>query len=496
METKVLGMTGTKRRIRPQEVLFFCAAALFVLFFFGELDLRGPEQTWLSRIRDTAVFAALMVAAPAAARRLAGQRRIRAFLSGSEGRNLLLLAALAVIPRAVWQAAVPARIGSDYALYVRMGAWYAENGVPLTDNYLLTVAPNAVTYSVLTGLLMRLFGTSAATLAVFAAALNTACILLLYRIGRKLASAPRAFAAAAVFALLPENVFYSNVPGIEAPALFTILLGLLLILSAKGRKPAAGALLCFGGGIALGVSACIRANAYAALIAAGILLLRQREPEAEKAAGRRILLIAALAAGTAAALFAQQGLKGALFTEKQPASGLGWPIYEGLDLENGGKWTPEKSARCIEVINAYEPAEADAVFLREGLARFRGYSFGQKLRMFLRKGGALWYETRYALFALEGTEAEIRLNRAAHLAWAACLAAFAAGLLYRSRRPVPERMRPAACLAPAVILMTTAWHMAGTSIGRYHYMLIPFVLITAAMLLPGRGDGKERRDGE
>ena len=57
-------------------------------------------------------------------------------------------------------------------------------------------------------------------------------------------------------------------------------------------------------------------------------------------------------------------------------------------------------------------------------------------------------------------------------------------------------MRPAAGLAPAVILMTTAWHMAGTSIGRYHYMLIPFVLITAAMLLPGRGDGKERRDGE
>jgi hypothetical protein len=37
-----------------------------------------------------------------------------------------------------------------------------------------------------------------------------------------------------------------------------------------------------------------------------------------------------------------------------------------------------------------------------------------------------------------------------------------------------------------IILLTVMWHEIGTSIGRYHYMLIPFVLLSAAILLPGK----------
>lgn len=42
-----------------------------------------------------------------------------------------------------------------------------------------------------------------------------------------------------------------------------------------------------------------------------------------------------------------------------------------------------------------------------------------------------------------------------------------------------------------ILLATTFWHEAGTSIGRYHYMLIPFALLLAGQV-SGR-QGKEEK---
>ena len=472
---------GAKRQGRIMRIVFLCTALLFAAFFLGETDLRRAELTPDRLAENAAVFIALAFLAPLIARLAAGNGGIRKFLSRSEIRNLALLAAIAAVPRIIWGLAVPARIDSDYGLYVRMGQHYAETGRPEMDNYLLTVAPNAVTYSVLTGLLMRLFGTSAMTLVLFTEVLHIANVLLVYGIGRQMTSGPRAFAAAAAFALLPENIFYSNTPGIEAPAMFTTLTGLLLILAGRRREGAAGTLLCGAGGMTLMVSACIRPNAYAVLAAAVILLLAEKEKGRQK-----LLRLAALLAGAALIFCGHQALKGQLFAEQQPVSGLGWSMYEGLDLESGGKWTEEKSKRCIEVIGECSPEEADAVFRKEAQERFRGYSFSQKLRMLLRKGGSLWYESRYSIFAIDTPDTWKGWRQTADFCWYGCLAAFIAALLYWWRKPVSSTAAAGAGLMLAVILLTTAWHCIGTSIGRYHYMLIPFVLLTTAMLLPGK----------
>lgn len=479
----MFGLAVAKKRAGVQEIVFFFTALVFAGFFFGELNLRWAEQQPLFRIRDIIVFFAMIVVAPTMAKYFATNRRICAFLARSDRWFILLLTVLAVLPRLIWWLIVPVKIDSDYGFYIQMGVYYAENGKPLIDNYLLTIAPNVVTYSALTGLLMRLFGTSETTMIVFVEILHIFNILLLYGVGRKLTSIRRAFVVAVFFALLPENIFYSNLPGIEAPAMFTELLGLLIILNSKDREIVGHTLACCVGGMVLSFSACIRANAYAVLIATIILMLWQKKTE--KAIGKKILTVMPLIIGMVTVFAANQGLKNTLFEDRKPANGLGWSMYEGLDLDNGGKWTSEKSAKCIEVIDAYKPTEANEVFRMEALERFRGYSFGEKVLMILRKGGALWYETRYSLFSLEGTEAEQRLNRLAHYAWAICLAAFISAMLYRLKRPAEKQIWMATGLPICVILLTTVWHMIGTSIGRYHYMLIPFILLTAAILLPG-----------
>lgn len=478
-------MRKTKKGYTAQGIVFLCAGLLFAAFFFGETDLLGPELWPHQRILNPAVFIALILLAPFMIRLPAGNRKVRDFLSRSEIRNLLILFALAVIPRIIWGLAVPARIDSDYDLYVRMGQYYAEHGKPELDNYMLTVAPNAVSYSVLTGLLMRVFGTGAGTLVVFTEILHACNILLVYGTGRQFTSGPRAFAAAAVFALLPENIFYSNIPGIEAPAMFTALTGLLLILYSRRRVSAARMLLCGGGGAVLAFSACIRPNAWVILAAAAVWLLREKETE--QPVKRKALRLAVLLAGAVLVFCGHAALKNNLFEGQKPVSGLGWSLYEGLDLESGGKWTEEKSKRCIEVIGEYSPEEADAVFRKEALERFSGYTFPEKLQMVLRKGGSLWYESRYSIFSLEGTERWNDWRQAADFCWAVCMAVFIWGLLYRFAKPLVHPAKNAAGLLLAVILLTTGWHCIGTSIGRYHYMLIPFVLLMAAMLLPGKG---------
>ena len=465
-------------------------------FFWGYLDLNRGQTTQYQRLYASAGMIGMIAAAPVFLR-LPGVR-CRAFFTGHEARSLALLLGLAVVPRVIWALIFPPRIESDYALYVRMGVAFAETGRPEIDPYMLCVATGVVPYSVLTGGVMRLFGADAATLVWAAEILHVCNILLLYLLARNVTTAPRAFFSAAVFALLPENVFYSNLPGVEAPALFTMLLGLVLL--SRGRKMSGRRALplYFAGGAALVFSACIRPSAWAALAASVILILTapREAGNSGSAPARRLLPLLTLLLGAALVFGGYKAMQKALFTDEQPTSGIGWAVYEGLDLESGGKWTKEKSERMAEVINAYPAAEAERFFLTEGLARYRSYTFGEKVRLFLRKGGSLWYDSLYAVFSAEGSAAEYRLNAWCNDSWRLCLAAFIFCLLYRVFHAAESGGGRAVALPLITILLTVLWHGIGTSIGRYHYMLIPFVLLAAAILLPGKRELQRDWDPE
>ena len=470
-----------------------CTAVLLIAFFYGEMDLYAIEAP-LTRVRWLSLGFAALVPLCLAAAVFFGRSRLRqrlAKLFGRDARNLAVLAAAAVLPRALWWAAAPQQIVSDYALYVRLGQEFAATGGIARDTYLLAVAPGAPVFGAILGCVMRVFGATELTARCFCMALHLGNLYLLYFIARKRLPAAGAFAAAAAFALLPENVFYSTLPGVEAAALFTMLAGILLVLKAGEKEGAAELLLCACGGLLLFFSACIRASAWAAVIAAAVLLLR----DGRKRFARRLAMLAALALAAAPVLLGQQAFRNRVFRGEKPAGGLGWSLYEGLDLAAGGRWTEEKSAHCIEVIDTHGPEEADRVFLREALERYRGYTPAEKARLFLRKGGAMWYESRYALITVEGTADFDKLNDLTAFAWTAWTALLAGCLLYRLRRPLRKERRDLYGFCLTVILLTAAWHQAGTSIGRYHYMLIPFALLTACLALPG-AETRARRGKE
>ena len=472
-------MKRQRERRGPLEWILLCAAALWTGFLAGAADLRATDGTPGSTTLFVARFAAMLCLAPLLCRLLRGHGWFR---RGTAARYLAVLLAAGVLPRLAWWLWMPPRVISDYELYVNLGRHFAETGGIPEGNYLPAVAPNAAFFAAFAGTLMRVFGRSAGTIQWAVMVLHTANVLLVYGIGAKLTERSRAFAAALVFALLPENVFYSNLPGTEAPAMFTMLAGLLAVLCVPGKQKPAAAALCGGAGALLAVSVCFRANAWIVIVTAGILLALGNGEKTP--VPRRALLTAVFLLGAAAVLLWHQGFRGAVFTGEKPAGGIGWTLYEGLDLENGGKWSAEKSARCIEVIDAHSPEEADRIFLSEALERFRGYTAGEKARMFLRKGGSVWYDSRYSILSTEGRNDWPRFCFLVNDSWLACMAAWVYCLAFRGLRPLRGKGRRACALLLAPVLATAAWHEAATSIGRYHYMMIPFILLFIFTALP------------
>ena len=473
-------------RRRLPEACFLVLALLLPAWFYGAMDLAAQDGSIRNIAAPCLGYAGMVLLL------FAVFQWTRKYVppSGNASRTLLLLLGLTLVPRILWWLAVPPATGSDYGLYVRLAREYAESGRIEPDAYLLTIAPNAALYAAVLGWVMRMFGTDIGVAQGFCVVLHVANVLLLYGVGREMTSRRRAFWASAAFSLLPENIFYSTLPGIEALSMFTILAGMLSVLHSGNGKGWKACALPLAGGALLAFSACVRASAWAAAAAAVWLLLKRRR-EGETLRDRLISLLY-FALGMVLVLWWHHGFQGWIFGGLRPAAGLGWPLYEGLDLESGGRWTEEKSKRCIELIESLPPRDADRVLWQEATERFRAYSLPEKIRLFLRKGGTLWFDSRYSVYSLEWTESLRPAEAVATGSWGLCLAAWNAALLLRWKEPLfsPARSGCVACMI--LILLTCAWHQAGTSIGRYHYMLIPFVLLMLMMLLPeGKTTGRK-----
>ena len=128
-------------------------------------------------------------------------------------------------------------------------------------------------------------------------------------------------------------------------------------------------------------------------------------------------------------------------------------------------------------------------FLKRLQVRLSGYSVGTWAGMFLHKNANMWIENSYAVAALNpllnsgwlGTTiygAVAGLLSAGHAVWMAMLGLSLLAWLRSGR----QRLYPVVLhLIPVFCLM--AWHSFGTSISRYHYVAVPFLLLLTFLVL-------------
>ena len=475
-------MAQGKRQFRTLEFFLLLTCVLLLVLYYGYLDHAFPDRGTGARLMIWTGMPLLAGGFFLFLHRLCPLRLIsalRSFLSAPGCGRFILLFLLFAIPRAVYRLCCDPPVISDYKIYVTLGEQYAADGTIGMINYVTKIAPNITIYVAVLGLLMRVFGPGAATAQIFVMILNGCNVFLLYAAARRLTSRARAYLAAALFTLIPENIFYSVLPGIEAISLFTILLGLLMILSIPGKKAPAGLGLALAGGALLALSAFIRASAWAAAAGAAVWLLTRRGLPVR----RLLALFAAIAVGIGGSWLCYRAFQRRVFPEEMPVSGIGWPLFEGLDITGGG-WSEEKAARKDEIIESHSAKESDRILMKEALERFNSYSFTEKLRMFGRKGGIVWFDSGYSVYMLEDPALRTGTSAVAGTGLYICIALWIACMAGRVRRPLRGTDRAACALCLTVILLTTLWHEFGTSISRYRYMMLPFATLMTGVILP------------
>lgn len=517
-------------------------AALVLAALAATLYLAAPAR-WPAALR--AVLALLAVAALLRAAAWAWTRidlvRLRPPAWWARYGTLAVFA-VALGARLAMLLVVPTSPVSDFALYLERARMLASGAGEPWDAYVVVIAPNAWAFiQVLAGWL-RLLGSSVASAQALVALCFAGMAALFHEVARRVAPRPAAAAAALWVAVSPETLSYTLHIGNEPLAMLLLMAGILCLtelLQGKARGAKCGAawsakcgavvglpegmahsamarvtpcvvppktahdvadplcggssrsiptravthmrpisriarpaVLALSAGLTLAACQAVRPIAALALVpAVAYALLSPRDGGRARRLAWLILALAAFLAFDALLCALRERSFGCA-----AASGLGWPLYEGLDLSSGGKWTAQKSAVLQALLDTLPAGEVQPALTRLAMERVSAYTPRDWSALLASKLAALWGDCGYLTAGLDG-----RLPAAALAT--ACL--WAQLLLVCAQAPRASGGVAALCAAPALLL--TLYGLAGTSIGRYHFVALPFVALCLATM------GAERR---
>ena len=368
----------------------------------------------------------------------------------------------------------------DYATFRLTAEGLAAGETPLNHVY-VALFPHILGYSTFLSLFMRLFGDSPLVAPVLNVCLTTLSGFFLYRLTLRWRGENSAAIVLLAWALFPSKLFYNAMVLSEPYYTCLLLTALCLTAEIEARKPRLGETLFVGllAGILLSLVNAARPIAAVPILALLIWLFLLRG-ERDRASRLRW-------SGYVAALLAAYLLMGFLWNQyaerilgEQPASVPGYSLYVGLNPESMGSYSNEDMERFDQAItNAGGNADAaQREMLGEAKARLKsgqipfGRLFLAKLRSFLGydEGGAYYSRSRlrdraYQLLALYSN------------IWYYAIGITA---LWGTWRLLRSGERRTMLLAPLYVIGLTLAHLMAEVAARYHYSVIPMLLLLAA----------------
>ena len=384
----------------------------------------------------------------------------------------------------VWVLVIRIEPFSDYFKYWQTACALAH-GEPLPESWYLSLYPHILGTASFLSLLVRLFGESVLAVAVVNVLLTTLSCLLLYRLASELFGEETGFLAGLLWAVDPCKLMLNSLVFSEPLYTCLILLFFLLLVRLE-RRIAAGAplssLLLRGaclGAVLLAINL-IRPIAAILWIALGLWLLFLRGRAVTSAAQWKRW------APALALCLCVYVLGGRLWTGHverllgtQVATTPVYNIYVGFNEQTRGQWSPED----MDLLTAYHeqgmsaPEAQDALrpHLMERLGSGIDFPrlFASKLFAFLgsdQLGGYTYRFTRPELFY------KLCMGICNVFYYGVFLAA-----LWGLWRLIKSRTLDAGLLAPLFFLGLTMAHMLVEVSDRYHYSLIPILILFAAV---------------
>ena len=375
---------------------------------------------------------------------------------------------------------------SDYKEYWDVACALAD-GAEIPDAWYVAMYPHILGTATILSALVRVFGESVFAVTVMNVVLTSVSCYLIWLLGGKLLSERAAFLAALLWAVTPCKLMLNSLVFSEPIYTLLILLFFLLFLRLDRRikeKPLPALCLAAGMGLLLEAINLVRPIALILVIAAAlwILFLRGGEMKSGRLWG---LWLAAFLLMTA--VFRVSGGLWDRHVEKvlgQEIASVPWyNIYVGFNEETGGRYTDADmdllTGYLKQGMSADEAQKSMIPHVKERLAS--GIDFPKlletKLFAFLgadQLGGYTYRFTRSERFV------KICMGICNVFYYGVFLAGFA-GLVRMFR----SRALGAGLLLPLYFLGLTLAHMLVEVADRYHYSLIPILIIFAALGFAG-----------
>lgn len=382
----------------------------------------------------------------------------------------------------VWVLVIRIEPFSDYKEYWDVARALAR-GTEIPDAWYVAMYPHILGTATMLSALIRVFGESVFVVTVLNVLLTSASAYLVWLLGRELLSERAAFLAALLWAVTPCKLMLNSLVFSEPIYTFLILLFFLLFLRLEKRMRGASPWPAVCGIAALGLLLAainlIRPIAAILLISVALWLVFLRGDEARNLYRWALWLVA-----LAAMLGLYRGA-GALWDSHvenrlgQEIASVPWyNIYVGLNEETGGRYTDEDmdllTAYLKQGMSADEAQKSMIPHVKERLASRIDYPklLGTKLFSFLGNDELGGYTYRFTR-----SERFVKIGMAVcNVFYYGVLLAGFAGLVNQFR----SRSLGAGLLLPLFFLGLTLAHMLVEVANRYHYSLIPVLIIFAA----------------
>ena len=403
-------------------------------------------------------------------------------------RVWLILTGLCLAVKLGWVLAVRVPIEGDYFTYWEYAIKLAKEPTIRWGGRYITLFPHIFGYSHFLGLFIKILGPQELLAPVLNVLLTACGGSFLFLLCRRLKGLQAAISAYLLWILCPSQTMYNGLVCSE-PLYTALLLGFLLLVAewdARGKAgwkgPAVGVL----GGLVLWWMNTVRPIGAIPIIALVIWLvcLKQDGGRWRERSGKWLPLLGILLA----VYLAMGPVWNAYFTSrlgKAPASGKGYSILVGLNPRSGGTWNQE-DADLLDYYKDQPGLTAQEVQEKMGEAARERLTSGEvnfpallkaKLKVFLGSddmcvvysGAALSHDRWY------------RGASSGFYYLTVLLALWGAAVMWRRKE------RSTATLAPLFVIGLTLAHMLVEVAGRYHYAILPaLILIGQYALFPGR----------
>ena len=386
----------------------------------------------------------------------------------------------------VWVLIIRIEPFSDYQEYWDVACALAK-GAEIPDAWYVAMYPHILGTATILSALVRVFGESVFAVTAFNVLLTTLSCGLIWLLGKELINERAAFLAALLWAVTPCKLMLNSLVFSEPIYTLLILLFFLLFLRLeKGLESKPLPMLCLAAGLGLLLEAInlVRPIAAILVIAAVLWLVFLRGGRAKN--GRLwVLWLAAFLMMTG--VFRVSGSLWDRHVEKvlgQEIASVPWyNVYVGFNEETGGRYADED----MDLLTAYlkqgqsaNEAQASMIpHVKERLVSGINFPrlFAAKLFSFLGADQLGGYTYRFT-----------RSERFVKLCMGVCNV-FYYGVLFMAvsgvLRMISARSLGAGLLLPLYFLGLTLAHMLVEVADRYHYSLIPILIIFAALGFAG-----------